>query len=82
MAISLANPSALWKKLQESFSEVSLVHETERPFTAKEYEALQEGMFDRLLSLRASGASEFTERKDGSYLFRNLFIRAKGLRER
>ena len=82
MAISLANPSALWEKLKESFSEVRLVHETERPFTEKEYDALQERLFEHLLSLRASGASEFTQLNDGNYFFRNLFICAKGLRAR
>jgi methylase of polypeptide subunit release factors len=81
MAISLANPPALWKQLHERFAEVKLLRETERPFTGKEYEALQEGLFEHLLALRASGQSEFAEARNGSYVFRNLFICAKGPRE-
>ncbi|MFH1124554.1 MAG: hypothetical protein V1758_12950 [Pseudomonadota bacterium] len=80
MTISLANPSALWKRLHERFCEVSLLRETERPFTEKEYETLQGGLFEHLVSLRASGQSEFTELKNGSHAFRNHFIRAMGPR--
>jgi methylase of polypeptide subunit release factors len=81
MAISLANPSALWNRLHERFTEVNLLRETERPFTVEEYEALQEGLFEHLLALRASGHSEFVETKSGGYVFRNLFICATGPRE-
>jgi len=80
MAISLANPSALWKRLHERFVEVSLLRETERLFTEKEYETLHGGLFEHLVSLRASGQSEFTEVQNGSYVFRNHFIRAMGPR--
>jgi D-alanine-D-alanine ligase len=80
MAISLANPSALWRLLHERFAEVKLLRETERPFTVEEYEALQQGLFEHLLTLRASGHSEFTESQDGSYVFRNLFFCAAGPR--
>jgi D-alanine-D-alanine ligase-like ATP-grasp enzyme/SAM-dependent methyltransferase len=80
MAISLANPTALWKFLRARFSEVSLVRQTERAFTANEYEALDPGLFDYLCSLRASGISDFIESKNGGYFFHNLFIRATGLR--
>ena len=80
MAISLANPPALWEQLQERFAEVKLLRETERLFTGKEYEAMQEGLFEHLLTLRASGRSEFTEVRSGSYVFRNLFICATGPR--
>jgi D-alanine-D-alanine ligase len=81
LAISLANPPALWKHLHEHFTEVRLLRETERHFTGKEYDALQQGLFEHLLCLRASGHSEFTETKNGSYVFRNLFICATGPRE-
>ena len=81
MAISLANPFALWNRLHERFTEVKLLRETERPFTAEEYEALQEGLFEHLLALRASGHSEFAETKSGGYVFRNLFICATGPRK-
>ena len=46
----------------------------------KEYETLQGGLFEHLVSLRASGQSEFTELKNGSHAFRNHFIRAMGPR--
>lgn len=80
LAISLANPSALWLRLKERFSDVSLVHETERPFTIKEYEAYATGLFDHFQNLRLMGCSEFREVSPGHYAFRNLFIRAKGYR--
>jgi hypothetical protein len=41
MAISLANPAELWKRLRELFGEVVLVHQTDRTFTIDEYEALE-----------------------------------------
>ena len=81
MAISLANPPALWRQLRDRFADVTFVRETERPFTAEEYETLQEGLFERLLALRASGHSEFAETKNGGYVFRNLFICATGPRK-
>jgi D-alanine-D-alanine ligase len=76
LAISLANPHALWQFLRELFSEVVLVRETKRPFKPEEYEALEKGLFDYLLSLRASGLSDFIEAENGGFYFRNLFIRA------
>jgi D-alanine--D-alanine ligase len=76
LAISLANPRELWKHLQERFGETRLVHQTERPFTAEEYERLEPGLFDYLLSLRSSGISDFIEVEKGRYSFQNLFIRA------
>jgi D-alanine--D-alanine ligase len=82
LAISLANPSSLLKKLREHFSEVSVVRETDRGFTAEEYESIAKGLFDHFLSLRASGQSEFKEAGGGKYVFRNLFIRAAGVKKR
>jgi D-alanine-D-alanine ligase len=76
LAISLANPNELWKRLREWFSEAVLVRETERPFTGEEYEAIEKGLFDYLRSLRLSGISDFTEHENGQCSFRNLFIRA------
>ena len=80
MAISLANPARLWERLQERFSEVSLVRETERSFAIEEYESMEKGLFEHFLKLRASGCSEFKETGSGRYIFRNLFIRASGPR--
>jgi D-alanine-D-alanine ligase len=82
LAISLANPAALLKKLHEHFAEVSVVRETDREFTAEEYESISKGLFDHFLSLRASGQAEFKATGGGRYLFRNLFIRAAGVKKR
>ena len=76
LAISLANPPALLSRLKELFREVKIVHETYRPFIADEYNAMNDGLMEYLLKLRASGQSEFIETANGAYAFRNLFIRA------
>jgi D-alanine-D-alanine ligase len=76
IAISLANPEELWNRLKERFSEVSLIRETDRIFTAGEYEAIQEGLFDYFCRLRSSGKSHFADAGNGRYAFRNMFIRA------
>ena len=81
LAISLANPRELWKRLQESFFDVVLVRETERPFTAGEHDASASGLLDYLRSLRSSGVSEFIEAENGEGAFRNLFIRAAKARK-
>jgi D-alanine-D-alanine ligase-like ATP-grasp enzyme/methylase of polypeptide subunit release factors len=80
LAISLAHPSALMKRLKEIFQEVSLVQETERRFTADEYEAIEKGLYPYFLALRASGQSEFEEVGNGQYVFHNRFLRAARLR--
>ena len=80
LAISLANPSCLWQRLGQHFSSVSLIHETERLFTAEEYESMEKGLFDHFQTLRAQGSSDFKETTSGNYVFRNLFIRAQGHR--
>jgi len=82
LAISLANPPALMKKLREFFFEVSVVKETDRWFTPEEYESLEKGLFEHFLALRSSGQSEFQEEGRGRYVFRNLFIRAAGVKAR
>jgi D-alanine-D-alanine ligase-like ATP-grasp enzyme/SAM-dependent methyltransferase len=81
MAISLANHRKLWRHLEELFDDVALIHQSERFFTVEEYEALDEGLFDHFCSLRSSGISDFAEVEKGRYAFRNLFIRATGLRK-
>ena len=80
LAISLANPRALWQRLGERFSSVSLIHETERPFTVEEYESIERGLFDHFQTLRAQGCCEFKETGPDKYVFRNLFIRGEGYR--
>lgn len=76
MAISLANPNELLRTLHDRFGEVSLVHKTDRPFMAAEYNSLEAGLFDYLHSLRSSGISNFVETENGQCYFQNLFIRA------
>jgi len=80
LAISLANPTGLWERLEERFLMVSLVHETQRFFTPDEYESMDFGLFNHLLQLRSSGRSQFSEDSKGRFFFRNLFIRAGGPR--
>jgi len=82
LAISLAHPSWLWRKLEERFEEVVLVKESERPFTAREYEEMAQGLFRHFLSLRSWGWADFQEVEEGRYVFRNLFIRARRVRPR
>jgi D-alanine-D-alanine ligase-like ATP-grasp enzyme/methylase of polypeptide subunit release factors len=82
LAISLANPSGLWNRLQECFGDVSVVKETDRIFTAEEYQAMDPGLFPHFIALRKSGQSEFKEMGGGRYVFRNLFIRASGVKAR
>ncbi len=81
LAISLAHPSRLLRLLEKCFSGVSLVHETQRVFTAEEYDAMTPGLFQYLSDLRTAGKSEFSETSDNRYAFRNLFIRASGPRK-
>jgi methylase of polypeptide subunit release factors len=82
LAISLANPAALLARLREHFLEVAVVKETDRLFTAEEYHGIDHGLLAHFFSLRASGQSEFKEAGNGHYVFRNLFIRAAGVRKR
>lgn len=78
--ISLANPAVTIRQLKDHFTDVRVVHEADRPFTPGEYDALLEGLFHHFLTLRASGHSEFTEIGQNHYAFRNLIIRAAGVR--
>lgn len=75
LAISLANPTKVLRRLEERFRDVVLARETERRFTIEEYEALCPGLFAYLDSLRSAGVSEFAPGGEGRR-FRNLFIRA------
>jgi D-alanine-D-alanine ligase len=79
-AISLADPAALIRRLGERFPEVRVVRETDRSFTPGEYEALAKGLFAHFQCLRSAGRAEFTAAGEGRYVFRNLFIRASGVR--
>ncbi len=80
MAISLADPDEVWRRLKGCFSEVLLMRETDRIFSAEEYDRMAVGLFDYLCRLRSSGKSHFADAGNGRYAFRNLFIRAAGPR--
>ncbi len=78
LAISLADSGLLLQRLKERFSEVRLLKETERVFTKEEYEGYAAGLFAHLQSLRNDGRADFQELVGGRYVFRNLFICARG----
>lgn len=80
--ISLANPAATIARLKERFSDVRIVRETDRPFTAIEYNDLGAGLFGHLQKLRAVGRAEFSDIGEERYVFRNLILRASGVRKR
>ncbi len=82
MAISIANVPEVLTRLRERFSRVEIMGESQRPFTPREYNELDDGLFDYLDALRARGLSDFHEAFGGEYVFRNLFIRAAGLKTR
>jgi D-alanine-D-alanine ligase len=81
IAISLANPKAVLLLLQERFKDVSIVHQTERPFSPEEYESVEPGLFDYLHKLRADGLADFQDMGDTRHIFHNFFIRASGVKE-
>lgn len=78
LAISLANPRILIEKLRERFAEVAVVKETDRFFEPEEYDGYDNGLFAHLESLRQAGRCEFQKLPDGRFVFRNLFILARG----
>jgi hypothetical protein len=82
MAISIANVPALLARLRDHFNRVDIMGESQRPFTPREYNDLDPGLFEYLEALRARGISDFHEAFGGEYVFRNLFIRAAGVKTR
>jgi D-alanine-D-alanine ligase len=76
LAISLANPKAVFDRLKMHFHNVTLVCQTGRTFSADEYESIEVGLFRYLLQLRSHGAAEFEDIDDTHYMFYNYFIRA------
>lgn len=82
LAISLANPGLLLEALGKRFGEVKLMKETDRFFTRAEYEGYAEGLFNHLQSLRKEQRCDFREAGGGRYVFRNLFLCARGPRVR
>jgi hypothetical protein len=82
MAISIANIPELLAQLRGRFNRVDIMGESQRPFTPREYDDLDPGLFAYLESLRDRGISDFHEAFGGEYVFRNLFIRASGVKAR
>ena len=81
VAITIANvPEVMWR-LRERFAKVDVMGETQRPFTPREYDDLDPGLFEYLAGLRSRGISDFREAFGGEYVFRNLLLRAAEVRE-
>ncbi|MDD5244945.1 MAG: 50S ribosomal protein L11 methyltransferase [Syntrophorhabdaceae bacterium] len=80
LAITLADTATLLARLRQKFLDVSIVNETERVFTYEEYNLLEPGLFDYLTMLRDTGIAAFRELGNVTGAFRNLVIRACGLR--
>jgi len=78
LAISLANPKAVFDRLKMRFHNVTLVRQTGRAFSADEYESIGKGLFQYLLQLRFHSVSEFEDIDDTRFMFYNYFIRASG----
>lgn len=81
VAITIANIPRLMRRLRERFARVEVVSETQRPFTPREYDDLDPGLFEYLSGLRSRGISDFHEAFGGEYVFRSLLIRAAEVRE-
>ena len=81
VAITIANVPEVMRRLRERFAKVDVMGETQRPFTPREYDDLDAGLFEYLAGLRSRGISDFHEAFGGEYVFRNLLIRAAGVRE-
>ena len=82
VAITIANVPEVMRRLRERFAKVDIMGETQRPFTPREYDDLDPGLFEYLEALRTRGISDFHEAFGGEYFFRNLFIRASGVKTR
>jgi methylase of polypeptide subunit release factors len=82
VAISLADIPSVLSLLRERFGRVDIVDESQRPFTTREYDELDAGLFDHLFQLRERGLSDFRETSGGDYVFRNLLIRAAQVKTR
>jgi D-alanine-D-alanine ligase len=78
LVISLANVKAILKRLEERFKDVSVVQQTERPFSSDEYESIVPGLFEYLVQLRSAGLADFKDIGGGRHIFYNFFIRASG----
>jgi D-alanine-D-alanine ligase len=78
LVISLANIKAILQRLKERFEDVTIIRQTERPFTPDEYESIEEGLFKYFVQLRSAGLADFKDIGGGQHMFYNFFIRASG----
>lgn len=76
LAISLVDQKELFRILNEHFEKVELAETTLRSFEPKEYESLERGLFGYLQELAGAGKAWIQKADSGSFVFRNLFIRA------
>jgi D-alanine-D-alanine ligase len=76
VAITIANVPELMRRLRGRFAKVDVMGESQRPFTPREYDDLDPGLFEYLAGLRSRGISDFHEAFGGEYVFRNLLLRA------
>ena len=81
LVISLANVKAILKRLEERFKDVSVVQQTERPFSSDEYESIAPGLFEYLVQLRSAGLADFKDIGGGRHIFYNFFIRSSGAKK-
>jgi hypothetical protein len=81
LVISLANPKAVFMRLKERFQNVTIVHQTDRPFSSDEYETIEPGLFGYLDKLRANGLADFQDLEGTRYMFHNFFICASGVKK-
>ena len=81
LVISLADAKAVQHKVTKYFENVSIMRTTDRVFTPDEYNSYDDGLFSYLLSLRKQGRSDFQESASGTYVFKNIFIRAASPRQ-
>jgi hypothetical protein len=80
VAITIADIPRVMQRLREHFATVEVVADAQRPFTPREYDDLDPGLFEYLAGLRTRGISDFREAFGGEYVFRSLVIRAAGVR--
>ena len=81
LAISLADMKAVFVRLHECFHDVTIVHQSERPFSSEEYELIEKGLFEYLADLRAHGLADFQDVGGTRHFFHNFFIRASGVKK-
>jgi hypothetical protein len=69
LAIGLADPAGVRRRLEELYAAVEVVGETSRTFEPAEYDALAPGLFAYLEALSRSGRAELAEVAPGLFSF-------------